>query len=262
MTKQLLEQCFKEHNPALKSYLYRMTASEEDADDLASETFLRVMEKIDSFEGRSSLKTWIFAIATNLARDHFRAQKRWPVDAQDQAKRTASVRAIREDIRSLQSSNPEVEYEMKEHIDFCFTCMMKTLPLEQQIALMLKNIYDFKVHEIAAILNKPETTIKNHLHLARSTMKEIFENRCSMVSQTGVCYQCSELNQIFNPKQNEQEELMKFKMVREAGKDQADQFRLLDLRIELIRGINPCTDKSATLHLSHMKMLRQAIKDE
>jgi RNA polymerase sigma-70 factor (ECF subfamily) len=262
LAKQSLEQSFKEYYPSLKSYLYRMTAVEQDAEDLASETFLRVMKNLDSFEGRASLKTWIFAIATNLARDHFRAQRRWPVDAQDRAKRAASLREIKDDIQNLQRSNPEVKYEIKEHIDFCFTCMMKTLALEQQLALMLKHIYDFKVDEIAAILGKTQPTIKNLLHQARTTMKNIFENRCSMVSQTGVCYQCSELNNIFNPKQNEQQELLKLKMVQEAKKNPAEQFKLLDLRMKLISEIDPCHDKSAALHLSHMKMLRRAIKDE
>lgn len=262
ITKQAIEQHFKDYYPALKSYLYRMTASEDDAKDLASETFLRVMKNLDSFEGRSSIKTWIFAIATNLARDHFRAQRRWPVDAQDQAKKAASLREIKEDIQNLQRLNPELKYEIKEHIDFCFTCMMKTLSLEQQMVLMLKNIYDFKVHEIATILGKTQPTIKNFLHQARSSMKDIFENRCSMVSQTGICYQCSELNGIFNPKQREQEELVKLKMVQEAKKNPTDQFMLLELRINLIREIDPCIGKSAALHLSHMKMLRRAIKDD
>src|SRR5262245_56954879 len=123
-----IKQLFEQYYPSLKSYLYRMTASEADAEDIASETFLRVMHKYESFEGRASIKTWIFTIATNLARDHFRAQKRWPVDAQDQAKRVASVRVLKDDLQNLERSDPEVKYEIKEHIDFCFTCTMKTFP--------------------------------------------------------------------------------------------------------------------------------------
>jgi hypothetical protein len=85
-----------------------------------------------------------------------------------------------EPLQKLERSNPEVKYEIKEHIDFCFTCMMKTLPLEQQIVLMLKNIYGFKVDEIKIIVNKTEPAVKNLLHQARKTLIEIFENRCSM----------------------------------------------------------------------------------
>jgi RNA polymerase sigma-70 factor (ECF subfamily) len=257
-----IKQLFEQYYPPLKSYLYRMTASEQDAEDIASETFLRVMHKYESFEGRARIKTWIFTIATHLARDHFRVQKRWPVNAQDQAKRVASVQALKDDLQNLERSNPEVKYEIKEHIDFCFTCMMKTLPLEQQIVLMLKNIYGFKVDEIKIIVAKTEAAVKNLLHQARKTLTEIFESRCSLVSQKGVCYQCSELNGLLNPKQNAQEELVKLKMVQQARKNPADQERLLDLRLKLIGEIDPCQGKSAALHLSHMKMLRQAIQDD
>lgn len=261
-SEERIADLFRLHHPALKSYLYRMTASVEDAEDLASETFLLVMNRIDSFEGRSSIRTWIFTIATNLARDRIRTQRRWSVNAQDQAKQAASADELLEDFRNHQQTNPDVRFEMSEHIDLCFTCMMKTLPLEGQIVLMLGNIYDFTTKEIAVIVNKSEASVKHILRQTRNTTREIFENRCSLVSRTGVCHQCTELNGIFNPKQKHQEELMKLRMVQESRKNSTDQLRLLDIRLELIRSIDPFGGTSAALHLSHMKMLRSAIHDD
>jgi RNA polymerase sigma-70 factor, ECF subfamily len=256
------EDLFRQYYPPLKSYLYRMTASEEDAEDLAAETFVRVLKHLESFEGKSSIKTWIFSIATNLARDHFRAQKRWSVDAQDRAKHAASVHAILADLRQLQDLNPAVQFEMRDHIDFCFTCMMKTLPLEQQIVLMLSSLYGFRTKEITTIVGKSEASVKHLLHQARHTLKDIFTQRCALVNQQGVCYQCTELNGIFNSKQHNQEEVMKLALVQAAKEDPTDQFRLLDVRLALIRGIDPCGGNRAALHLSHMQMLRAAIQDE
>src|ERR1700761_180451 len=75
---------FAEFQPQLKSYLYRLVADRNDVDDLTHDTFIRAFDKIATFNQDSSLKTWVFRIATNLAYDHLRKLKRWPVDAQDQ----------------------------------------------------------------------------------------------------------------------------------------------------------------------------------
>jgi|GEM_PF-4788082 len=70
----------------LKSYLFRLTASRQDAEDLAQETYLKAAKNLAGFAGKSSLKTWVFAIATNLARDNFKAQRRWREDTQDRCR--------------------------------------------------------------------------------------------------------------------------------------------------------------------------------
>ncbi|MBK6642751.1 MAG: sigma-70 region 4 domain-containing protein [Bacteroidetes bacterium] len=58
-------------------------------------------------------------------------------------------------------------FRNKEHITFCLTCISKSLPLEQQLCLLLKEIYDFKVSEIAEILQTNESMIKYYLHTSR-----------------------------------------------------------------------------------------------
>jgi len=68
------DELYKNYLPNLKSYLYRLVANTEDMEDLAQETFIRAYKNIDSFEGRSSFKTWIFTIAINLAKDHYNAK--------------------------------------------------------------------------------------------------------------------------------------------------------------------------------------------
>ncbi len=66
--------------------------------------------------------------------------------------------------------------------------------IEQQLALMLADIYDFKVIEISEILNVTAGVVKHLLHDARTTMESIFEHRCALINKQGVCHQCSELN--------------------------------------------------------------------
>ena len=128
---------FAEFQNQLKSYLYRLLTDRDDVDDLTHDTFIKAFDKIATFNQNSSLKTWVFRIATNLAYDHLRKLKRWPTDAQDQGANLAIGTAeIGQAFRIVHQTSNAGAYEMKEHIDFCFTCISKTLPIENQVALI------------------------------------------------------------------------------------------------------------------------------
>jgi RNA polymerase sigma-70 factor (ECF subfamily) len=81
-----ITQVYNDHLPQLKSYLYRMTCDKEVVNDLSQDTFLKAIEKRSQFNESSSVKTWIFSIATNLAIDWLRKRNRWSEKAQDDAK--------------------------------------------------------------------------------------------------------------------------------------------------------------------------------
>lgn len=83
MTANDLTEQFTGFQGELKSFLLRMTASVQDAEDIVQETYLKAHAKLDSFRGESTLKTWVFTIASNLARDLLRAKKRWPENVTD-----------------------------------------------------------------------------------------------------------------------------------------------------------------------------------
>src|ERR1700761_6937015 len=89
MTIDQLNQEFKAHTRQLKSYILRITASVADTEDIVQDTYLKAVDKLDSFRGESSLKTWLFAIASNIAKDNLRAQKRWTEDVTDIARAAA-----------------------------------------------------------------------------------------------------------------------------------------------------------------------------
>ena len=205
MTLEFLNREFETHRVHLKSYLLRITASVADVEDIVQDTYLKAVDKIASFRGESSLKTWIFAIASNLAKDNLKTQKRWTEDVTDIA-RTAALSDpdfFREAIE-IRTSSPHGQFEAKEHIAFCFTCISKSLPLEQQLCIFLKEVYEFKVSEITTILDTTEAMVKYYLHTGRSKMISVFDGRCALVNKEGVCHQCSEINGVFNPKQNTQ----------------------------------------------------------
>ena len=131
--------------------------------------------------------------------------------------------------------------------------------MEKHLVLLLKEVHDFKISEVAAILQTTEAQVKYHLHGARQKMTRIFEGRCALINQEGVCHQCSELNGIFNPRQNEQEELMKIKMVQQASK--SDKDHLFDLRMEILKEIDPFTSEAHELQLHHLEHNRKVMEE-
>ena len=195
-------------------------------------------DKLTSFQHNSSLKTWVFQIATNLAYNEMKKRKRWVEDVSQQAKQLVmSSPELAGRIERVHQTSTYGNYEIKEHIDTCFTCISKNLPIENQVALLLKDVYDFSIKEIMTILGRTEGQVKYLVQGARKSMTETFDRRCALVNKNGVCHQCSELNGWFNPKQNQQEAKLKVRMVRDAEK--ADAARLFKMRTDLIKAIDP-----------------------
>ena len=154
MDKENLTLSFKQYSSQLKSFILRMTASVEDTEDIVQDTFVKAFSNIASFKNESSLKTWIFAIASNLAKDLLKAQKRWPENVTDICKEAALTdQEFLEEAMKIRMTSPQGDFEIKEHIAFCFTCVSKSLPLEQHLVLLLKEVYAFKIKEIAEIID-------------------------------------------------------------------------------------------------------------
>jgi RNA polymerase sigma-70 factor (ECF subfamily) len=251
---------FSEFQPQLKSYLYRLLANRNDVEDVAHDVFILAFENIGSFRAEASLKTWVFTIATNHARRHLKQRKRWVTDTFERTRDTAYEEPdVMQAIMHANQHAPQGVYEIREHIDYCFTCVSKMLPLEQQIALILKDIYDFKVKEIAGIMDTTYGVVKHLLHSARKTMIAIFDDTCALVSKRGVCNQCSELNGKFNPKQDRQAKLMKIKMVKDRSSYNVKE--LYALRAELVKGIDPLQAEGADLHEALMNINHRVNSD-
>ncbi|MEM6845983.1 MAG: RNA polymerase sigma factor [Bacteroidota bacterium] len=237
---------FSEFQHQLKSYLYRLLANRSDAEDLTHDTFIQAFDKLSTFEGKSSLRTWVFQIATNLSYNYLKRQKRWTEDVSERAKSLVLENpSLRQNIIHVHETSPEARYDMKEHIDTCFSCIAKNLPIENQIVLILKDIYSFSVADISRIINTTEGVVKYLLQSGRKTMIDIFDRRCALVSKNGVCHQCSELNGWFNPKQNQQEELMKLDLVK--GSKKFDRNELYHMRANMVRAIDPLRSRGADL---------------
>ena len=259
MTQEELLKEFERCSGQLKSYILRISGSAADAEDIVQDTFIKASEKLAGFRGESSLKTWIFSIASNLAKDNLRVKRRWVENVTDLAKEAAlSDPQFFREAMHIRTTSPQGQFEIKEHIAFCFTCIAKSLPLEQQICIFLKEVYEFKVAEIMHIMDTTEAMVKYYLHTGRQKMISVFDNRCALINKEGICHQCSELNGIFNPQQKTQEELVKIEMARQAGKQGKEH--LFDLRMQVVQGIDPFQSGAAELQLHHLEYNRKVME--
>ena len=104
LTADAFQAQFLRFRGELTAYLFRLTTNRQDAEDLAQETYLKASKRLAGFSGKSTLKTWVFSIATNLARDHFRVQRRWQTDIQERC-------------RAVIEGSPERLAEMRDLLD-------------------------------------------------------------------------------------------------------------------------------------------------
>lgn len=239
----------------LKTYLYRLSANKNDTEDLLHDTYLKVKDKIHTFQSKSSFKTWVFAIATNLARDNMRVKRRWAEDVQDLCK-DYTMNNEKCESRIFKSYRNQIidQFEIKEHINYCFTCLAKNLELDMQIAVILKEIYQFKRIDIAKILNITEGKVKHLLFDARKQLQEKYEHRCAMINKNGICYQCAELNDYLQEIPDSQKKISDygFSLDYQPSKN-------LDIRFNLIKDINPLNGNGAAVEDCIMQILHEAI---
>ena len=260
MNRDNLDIQFNNFKDELASYIFRLVTNREQTEDILHDTYLKVVDKIDTFKGHSSFKTWVFSIATNISKNILIKQNRWEVKAQDYgAMLHVKSKEHWNAFQQVFNSTPEQEYEVKEHLTYCFNCINKTLEIEQQVCLLLKEVYDFKVREIIQVTELTEGKVKHAIANARKNLTHIFDKRCAFVNKNGVCHQCTELTGILNPKQDAQIKVNELKLVRKNNTENKE--RLLDIRLEIVRSINPLNSKNSLVTTYFLENSEKWVKE-
>lgn len=224
------------HLRPLRSYLHRMSGSPDDVDDLVQDTLLKAFEQLAGFRGDASFKTWLFRIGSNTAIDWLRGRKRWTEDAQDRAKAAAIADlGFARAAGALAASGPQAAFEVREHVSHCFTCIGKTLPPEQQAALLLREVVQLSNDEGAEALGKTTAAFKHLVHGARRTMIAVYERRCALVAKEGACWQCKELAAFFRGPEEAERQAAALALPRDAGEVGFES------RLEAVRSVDPET---------------------
>jgi RNA polymerase sigma-70 factor (ECF subfamily) len=180
----------------LFGYIYRMVTLRQDAEDLLQDVLVHVLEGIREYRGEARFKNWLFGIATHVCLDHLRKKKRWRVEAQQIGEQEAIASPEYAAGVTAMMGQPGFQFEIREHIAFCFACISRTLPPEEQAALLLREVLGFTAEESAGMLRISEPVFRHRLADARAKMIEDYEGLCALINKTGVCHQCRGLREI------------------------------------------------------------------
>ena len=194
MTEQTLararvgdEEAFREltdpYRRELQVHIYRIVGSPQDAEDLLQETLLAAWRGLEQFEGRASLRAWLYRIATNRSLDALRASRRRPEDLQRMTEMPEPTRygdaiwlepfpdVLLEGIPD-QAPGPEARYEAREAIALAFIVGLQHLPPQQRAVLVLRDVLGFRAGETAAMLDTTEQAVNSLVRRARAGLEE------------------------------------------------------------------------------------------
>ena len=164
-----LNDLMERHAAPVFHFLCRMLANEDDANDLAQETFVRVYQNRDRFRADGKFSTWLFTIAANLARNHLRWRARHPNISLDAE--SAETQQSLGDTLPAPDAVPSAGLEAAERAVAVRAAVAK-LPDEMRETLVLVEWEDKAVAEVAVILNVPTRTVESRLYRARSILRE------------------------------------------------------------------------------------------
>jgi RNA polymerase sigma-70 factor (ECF subfamily) len=178
------EQDIETHRRELTAYCYRMLGSGSEAEDAVQDTFLRAWRKQDTFEGRSSLRSWLYRIATNVCLDMLQGSQRRarPMDlnapvtadtALDAGLPQESWVLPIADGRVLSSGGDPAELTAeRETIRLAFVAALQHLPPKQRAVLILREVLRWKADEVAELLETTTASVNSALQRARATLDE------------------------------------------------------------------------------------------
>jgi len=179
------------HRAELHAHCYRMLGSVHDADDAMQDTMLRAWRAIGRFEGRSSLRSWFYTIATNVCLTQLqrRPKRVLPLDygpaaAGDEPPGRPVVESVwvepyPDELIGLQDgyAAPEARYEQREGIELAFIAALQHLAPNQRAVLILREVLGFSANETADLLETSVASINSALQRARAAVDERVPDR-------------------------------------------------------------------------------------
>ncbi len=170
-----LEAQLEQHRPELTGYCYRMLASPFDAEDAVQETFIRAWRGYEGFDGRASLRTWLYRIATNVCLDSLSGKegRARPMDL------GPAGAPVLENLRELPEvtwiqplPDPAEQVVDRDTIRLAFVAALQQLPARQRAALILCEVLHWKAAEAADLLDTTTASVNSALQRARATLSK------------------------------------------------------------------------------------------
>jgi RNA polymerase sigma-70 factor (ECF subfamily) len=158
---------YHNHYGQVRKFILALVKDEWVVDDLIQETFIKVQKNLNQLREASKLSSWIFRIAINLCKDHFRKMS--------QTSKSESVLTEKNEI----FAEPLFQKKLEQHqMGECVQDKVRLLPQSYQTVLVLFDLMEFSHQEIAEILEISIENVKVRLHRARKKLKTILEEEC------------------------------------------------------------------------------------
>jgi RNA polymerase sigma-70 factor (ECF subfamily) len=157
----------------LHVHCYRILGSVQDAEDVLQETMLAAWRGLDDFRGQSSLRTWLYRIATNRClnalRDSSRRPQAEPIRTVEPTWLEPYPDVMLDEIADA-APGPDARYETKEAVTLAFVAALQHLPPAQRAVLVLRDVLGYRAAEVAAMLAMTETSVNSALRRARASV--------------------------------------------------------------------------------------------
>ena len=174
----------EKHRVELTGYCYRMLGSSFEAEDAVQDTMVRAWRNYEKFEGRSSLRSWLYRIATNVCLDMLSAgnKRARPVDLSDSTPLAQAALSPRADNTWLEPmpdarvlptvADPAEAAVAKESVRLAFMAALQQLPPKQRAVLILREVLAWRANEVAELLDTSVASVNSALQRARATLAE------------------------------------------------------------------------------------------
>ncbi|MFC8585395.1 sigma-70 family RNA polymerase sigma factor [Streptomyces sp. NPDC057217] len=163
------------HRGELTRYCYRMLGSYAEAEDAVQETMIRAWRNVERFEGRSSLRSWVYRIATNVCLDALAAGKRraLPMDLAEPSPGAVPPGAPEDAVLWIgpcPGGDPEATVAAGESVRLAFVAALQHLPPKQRATLILRDVLAFSAREVAELHGSTVAAVNSALQRARATL--------------------------------------------------------------------------------------------
>ena len=176
-SRYVFEDVAEDLSGPLRRYLERLVGDSSIADDLLQDTLLKIARALPGFEGRSSVKTWAFTIATRVATDHFRRP-------QNRA-RMVEISDIAHTLDAETDENLVVD-----EMNSCVREVIDSLPEDYRTALVLHDLEGQTAAQVAEIAGCSVATAKIRIHRARRRLKEALDEECRFYRDSNNVFRC------------------------------------------------------------------------